>query len=91
MNLDWDEEKRRSTLAHRELDFADCVEVFADVTFEFPDKRKDYGEARTVCIGFLKNRMVAVVYTQRGDTRRIISMRKCNEREIKIYRERLAG
>jgi Protein of unknown function (DUF497). len=31
------------------------------------------------------------VYTQRGDTRRIISMRKCNEREIKIYRERLAG
>ena len=89
MKLDWDEEKRQTTLAHRELDFADCVEVFADVTFEFPDTRKDYGEARTVCIGFLKNRMVAVVYTQRGDTRRIISMRKCNDREIKIYRERL--
>ncbi|WP_226828928.1 BrnT family toxin [Acidithiobacillus ferridurans] len=90
IKLDWDEEKRQTTLAHRELDFADCVEVFADVTFEFPDTRKDYGEARTVCIGFLKNRMVAVVYTQRGDTRRIISMRKCNDREIETYRERLA-
>lgn len=89
MTLDWDEEKRQATLVHRKLDFADCVEVFADVTYEFPDTRKDYGEARTVCIGFLKDRMVAVVYTQRGDTRRIISMRKCNEREIKIYRERL--
>ncbi len=89
MNLDWDEEKRQATLAHRVLDFADCTEVFADVTFEFPDTRKDCGEARTVCIGFLKNRMITVVYTQRGDTRRIISMRKCNEREIKIYRERL--
>jgi uncharacterized DUF497 family protein len=90
MKLDWDEDKRQATLAHRELDFVDCVEVFADVTFEFPDTRKDYGEARTVCIGFLKNRMVAVVYTQRGDTRRIISMRKCNDREIETYRERLA-
>ena len=89
MTLDWDEEKRQAPLVHRDLDFADCVEVFADVTYEFPDIRKDYGEARTVCIGFLKDRMVAVVYTQRGDTRRIISMRKCNEREIKIYRERL--
>jgi len=89
MRLEWDEAKRQATLEHRGLDFADCVEVFADVTFEFPDTRKDYGEARTVCIGFLKNRMVAVVYTQRGGTRRIISMRKCNEREIKIYRERL--
>ncbi|RBL98500.1 BrnT family toxin [Acidithiobacillus ferridurans] len=90
MKLDWDEEKRQTTLAHRERDFADCVEVFADVTFEFPDKRKDYGEACTVCIGFLKNRMIAVVYTQRGNTRRIISMRKCNDREIETYRERLA-
>ncbi|WP_414041706.1 BrnT family toxin [Acidithiobacillus sp. M4-SHS-6] len=62
MTLDWDEEKRQATLVHRELDFADCVEVFADVTYEFPDTRKDYGEAHTVCIGFLKHRMVAVVY-----------------------------
>ena len=91
MNLDWDEDKRQATLVHRGLDFADCAEVFADVTFEFPDTRKDYGEARIVCIGFLKDRMVAVVYTQRGDTRRVISMRKCNERETKIYRERLEG
>ncbi|MCR2831045.1 DUF4926 domain-containing protein [Acidithiobacillus ferrooxidans] len=29
--------------------------------------------------------------TLAGDTRRVVSMRKCNERETKIYRERLEG
>jgi hypothetical protein len=33
--------------------------------------------------------MVAVVYTQRGVHRRIVSMRKCNEREKKAYLDRL--
>ncbi|MBN6742250.1 BrnT family toxin [Acidithiobacillus sp. MC6.1] len=89
MELEWDEEKRQTTLQHRGLDFADCAQVFAGVTFEFPDTRKDYGEPRMVCVGFLKERMVAVVYTSRSPRRRIISMRKCNEREIESYRDRL--
>ena len=89
MRLEWDEAKRQATLEHRGLDFADCNEIFANVTFEFPDDRKNYGEPRTICIGFLKGRMVAVVYTQRGVHRRIVSMRKCNEREKKAYRDRL--
>jgi uncharacterized DUF497 family protein len=32
--------------------------------------------------------MVMVVWTARGDTRRIISMRKANEREEAIYGQR---
>ncbi|MHB1267935.1 MAG: BrnT family toxin [Acidithiobacillus ferriphilus] len=91
MCLEWDEAKRQATLEHRGLDFADCATVFAGVTFEFPDDRKDYGEPRTVCIGFLDEQMVAVVYTLRGTHWRIISMRKCNERERKAYRDRMGG
>ena len=71
MRLEWDEAKRQATLEHRGLDFADCKEIFANVTFESPDDRKNYGEPRTICIGFLKGRMVVVVYTQRGVHRRI--------------------
>jgi uncharacterized protein len=43
-------------------------------------------------VGHLAGRMMMVVWTPRGKkTRRIISMRKCNEREQARYRDRLEG
>jgi len=85
MKLTWDEVKRQKTLTERKLDFADAAEVFADVHLEFPDDRQDYGEPRYITVGFLANRMVVIVYTPRGNSRHIISMRKANAREIKRY------
>jgi uncharacterized DUF497 family protein len=38
-----------------------------------------------ICIGMLRDRMVAVGYVQRGPTCHVFSMRKCNAREIKRY------
>ncbi|YCA04556.1 BrnT family toxin [Pseudomonas sp. AK106] len=37
----------------------------------------------------LSERMVVLVWTPRGAARRIISMRKANEREQTLYRHRL--
>lgn len=85
MKLAWDEAKRRATLEARGLDFADAAEVFAGVTHVFDDARQDYGERRSIAVGFLRARLVAIVYTRRGATRRIISMRYCNERERRYY------
>ena len=91
MKLLWDESKREHTLATRELDFAEAAAVFAGATFEFEDKRQDYGERRIVCVGFLRTRMVVLIYVQHRAFRRIISMRKANDREQKIYRSQLAA
>jgi uncharacterized DUF497 family protein len=46
------------------------------------DSRLNYGERRWVTVGYLDGRVVVVVWTPRGQARRIISMRKANEREI---------
>lgn len=89
MKLAWDRTKREQTLAERGLDFAETTLVFAGPTLEFQDSRKEYGETRMVCVGFLRGRMVVLVYTDRSGTRHIISMRKANEREKKIYKDRL--
>lgn len=83
--LEWNEDKRLLTLEKRGLDFADAALVFAGKTHNFSDNRKDYGELRTITIGFLLNRMVVIVWTPRGENRRIISMRKANEREYEDY------
>jgi len=86
MRLTWDPAKRAKTLAERGLDFADSAVVFAGVTVEVEDTRRDYGETRIICFGRLEGRMVVVGYVPRGGSRHIFSMRKANARE----QERLA-
>lgn len=81
MEITYDPQKRADTLTKRGLDFEDAAAVFAGVTFEFGDLRKDYGERRLICFGMLRNRMVVIGYTLRGANRHVFSMRKANERE----------
>jgi hypothetical protein len=63
--------------------------VFAGRKFEFPDNRFDCGEIRIVTVGFLLGRMVIVVWTERGEARHVISMKKANEREKAYFGQRL--
>lgn len=67
----------------------DAAWVFAGRTFEIEDDRKDYGERRVICFGLLEGRLVVVGYTQRGEERRVFSMRKANDREKKEVGPRL--
>ena len=68
---------------------ADAQDVFAGATITVVDDRKDYGEVRFITIGILLERMVVLVWTERDDARRIISMRKANDREQNVYGKRL--
>ena len=81
MRITFDSAKRDSTMAERGLDFSDAQLVFAGVTVEIEDRRKNYGETRIICYGLLQGRMVVLGYTPRGADRHIFSMRKANERE----------
>jgi len=89
MAITYDPVKRDWTLRERGLDFEDADRVFAGPTFDQEDDRRDYGEARIITIGFLRGRMVVVVWTPRGSNRHVISMRKANEREKARYAEKL--
>jgi uncharacterized protein len=89
MKIAFDPAKQAATLESRGLDFADAAEVFIGQTLDFPDDRSDYGEPRVITIGKLAGRMVVVVWTPRGEVRRIISMRKANEREQARFGQRL--
>ena len=88
MSVEYLPTKREATLAERGLDMARAAEIFSGATLTVEDDREDYGETRLITIGFLDSRMVVVVWTQRGAARRIISLRKANEREQKAYASR---
>lgn len=85
MRIEFDTEKRNKNLTERGLDFARAGEVFESVSATAPDLRQAYGEPRFVTLGLLDSRLAVLVWTTRGDARRIISMRKTNEREIAKY------
>jgi uncharacterized DUF497 family protein len=89
VRITFDPVKRNAALADRGLDFVDAIEVFAGPTFSFVDDRFDYGEVRITTVGLLAGRMVIVIWTGDDQERRVISMRKANERERTRYRERL--
>lgn len=87
--LEYDACKRDKTLAERDLDFARANDIFGCLHFTAEDDRTDYQEERFVTIGWLDGRLVVTVWTQRGEARRIISMRKANDREKAKYQRRL--
>jgi uncharacterized DUF497 family protein len=81
MDITYDPDKRARTLRERGLDFEDAPIVFAGLTLDVEDTRKDYGETRMICYGKLEGRLVVIGYTPRGADRHIFSMRKANTRE----------
>jgi uncharacterized DUF497 family protein len=86
VKISYDPSKRADTIKYRGLDFADAAEVFAGHYTVAPDNRRDYGEPRFISAGYLRGRMVVLVWTPRGDARHVISMRYCHVKEERLWR-----
>lgn len=89
MLIEYDENKRQRTLDERGLDFAHAAQLFDGIHLTAVDDRTDYGEMRYISMGYLQGRLVVCVWTYRPidapTHRRIISMRRANDREIKKF------
>ena len=88
MEFEWDPAKNEANIAKHGLDFADAEALFENDVYAAKDTRKDYGEERWRGIGKLHGRVLVVVWTDREPgKRRIISLRRANERERQAYRK----
>jgi uncharacterized protein len=81
VEFEWDEAKHRRNLAERGLGFDYASQVLEGGRIEWADQRKEYGEIRTCALGQVGTDILLVVYTMRGETRRIISARPANRKE----------
>jgi len=84
-NYEWDEAKRISNLDLHKLDFADAQELDWESALVARDNRQDYGERRYIALGKFLERLTVLVFTNRGNSVRLISWRKANQRENKAY------
>jgi uncharacterized DUF497 family protein len=84
MEFEWSEDKRQIVLTARGLDFANA-DIFFDgrPLINTPSPRDE--EERWVSVGLLDGRMIAVVWTWRGTTIRIITMRRARDGEKRRY------
>ncbi|MBL8351499.1 MAG: BrnT family toxin [Burkholderiaceae bacterium] len=83
--MSFDAVKDAANLAKHGVSLADAIAIEWDTVWARPDLRRNYGEARTVGVGYIGLRLYCVVFTDRGDERRIISLRKANAREVARY------
>lgn len=84
---EWDEAKRRQNLATHKVDFADAAAFEWVEAVVRSDTRQDYREPRFIAYGPIGDRLHCLVFTRRGDTIRIISLRRANRREVRRYEE----
>ncbi|MEJ2769057.1 BrnT family toxin [Mycetohabitans sp. B46] len=67
------------------MELADAIDW--SMVWCFADDRADYGELREIGYAVINERLYCVVFTQRGDTFRVISFRTANNREISRYEQ----
>ena len=93
MRYEWDDSKRRLNIRKHGFDFWDAHEIFDGAMLIRLDTRSDYGEDRWIGLGFLREIVVVVVYTEGGEghMRRIISLRKALNYERKRFEEHLSN
>lgn len=85
MKIEFDHAKDAANVAKHGVSLALADKLEWDLIISHADDRKDYGEPREIGLAPIGTRVFCVVFVQRGEHCRIISLRKANSREVKYY------
>jgi uncharacterized DUF497 family protein len=87
--FEWDDRKAANNLAKHGVPFEYAVRVFDDPhCLESDVSRMRDEEARRKTVGRIGGKLFAVVFTMRGNIRRIISARRTNTKEERRHANR---
>ncbi len=87
MDYEWDDAKSAVNMRKHGVPFAVIEDFDWSSAFVVPDERFDYDEDRWLAIGMIGSRLHALSYTIRGDRIRVISLRRAEPNERKLYHE----
>jgi uncharacterized protein len=87
--FEWDGRKARDNAARHGVSFEEAMTVVGDALGRIVrDDRHSIGEQRFVLIGeSVRQRLLVVMFTERGNSIRIVSARKATNRERRDYEE----
>lgn len=85
MRIDYDSVKNARNVVERGLSFERVQEFDFETAIYAIDARRNYGEVRMRALGYLDERLHALVFVEIPDGIRVISFRKANQREVTHY------
>lgn len=89
MKVTYDPAKNAENIRSRGLSFDIAADFHPEDAIIEVDARKDYGELRYTALWNLNGRVHVLCFTIRNETEmRVISLRKANQRESKIYEKK---
>lgn len=83
--FEWHEDKNARNIAKHGIDFEDAIAISDAPLFIRYGNRGD--EERFVAVGMMADVEIAVVYTRRGSTIRLISARRARRNERQAYHQ----
>ncbi len=87
MEIEFDSTKDEANIRTRGLSFERAGDFDFETAVVVVDTRRDYGEVRFRALGWLDDRLCALVFTRVTRGIRVISFRKANRREVKRYEQ----
>jgi len=89
MRFEADPAKAARNLKKHKVSFEEAASVFGDsMAYTFPDPDHSVGEERWLTFGMSRmGRVLAIIYTERRGTIRLISARLATKHERSIYEE----
>jgi len=87
LHISYDPAKNARNIEERGLSFDEVIAFNWDAALIWQDKRNDYPEARYSALGFLNDRLHVLIFTETEQGIRVISFRRANGREVKLYEQ----
>ena len=87
MRIEFDPTKEATNQAKHGVSLALADELDWDAALVWVDDRFEYAEMRMIALAPKTETLYYVAFVDRGETRRIISLRRANRREVKHYVE----
>ena len=85
MRIEFDPVKDATNRAKHGVSLALAGELDWEAALVWVDDRFEYGELRIIALAPKTEILYYVAFVERGDVRRIISLRRANRREVKHY------
>jgi len=85
MLIEFDPAKDAINRSKHGISLGEAARIEWDSAVIWPDVRYDYGEDRMSGLGYIGERLYFVAFVDRGQVRRVISLRKANKLEERTY------
>ena len=85
MDFEWDSAKDALNRSKHGIGFREAAEIFRRLIMVSEDTRRDYGERRLIALGEYDGDVIRAVFTERGNSIRIISAWKASRNDRESY------